>query len=88
MQSRQGLMTEAVAAVNDFWFDVLAFRVLRAPKAVGNIASRRISDRACISVRLSSFPIGFQPRWEITAEEWRNCKRNIAARRAPGEQTG
>ena len=41
----QGLMTEAVAAVNDFWFDELGFNVLRAPKAVANIASRRISEK-------------------------------------------
>jgi [ribosomal protein S5]-alanine N-acetyltransferase len=31
---RQGLMTEACEAVTDFWFDVLKFSVLRAPKAV------------------------------------------------------
>jgi ribosomal-protein-alanine N-acetyltransferase len=42
---RQGLMTEAVIAVNDYWFDVLGFPVLRAPKAVANIASRRISEK-------------------------------------------
>jgi len=42
---RQGLMTEAVAAVNDFWFDVLGQKVLRAPKAIANIASRRISEK-------------------------------------------
>jgi hypothetical protein len=26
-------MTEAVVAVNDYWFDVLGFTVLRAPKS-------------------------------------------------------
>lgn len=72
----QGLMTEAVIAVNDFWFDVLGFPVLRAPKAVANVASRRISEKTGMRLagtmekdyvcgRLAS------ERWEITAEEWR-----------------
>src|SRR5690242_7975123 len=30
----QGLMTEACECVTNFWFDVLGFEVLRAPKAV------------------------------------------------------
>lgn len=71
----RGLMTEAVNAVNDYWFDVLGFVVLRAPKAVANVASRRISvktgmrvmattQRDYVSGRLSS------EIWEITAEEW------------------
>ena len=73
---RQGLMTEAVIAVNDYWFDVLGFPVLRAPKAIANVASRRISEktgmrmvgteeRNLVSGRLLS------EMWEITAEEWR-----------------
>lgn len=41
---RQGLMTEAVEAVTRYWFDRLGFEVLRAPKAVANTASRRISE--------------------------------------------
>jgi len=42
---RQGLMTEACEAVTDFWFNTLQFPVLRAPKAVANIASCRISEK-------------------------------------------
>jgi [ribosomal protein S5]-alanine N-acetyltransferase len=72
----QGLMTEAAFAVNDYWFDVLGFPVLRAPKAVANVASRRVSEKT--GMRL----VGFEERplvsglhlseiWEITAEEWR-----------------
>jgi [ribosomal protein S5]-alanine N-acetyltransferase len=41
----RGLMTEAVVAANDYWFDVLGMSVLRAPKAVENVASRRISEK-------------------------------------------
>src|SRR5258706_53995 len=35
---RQGLMTEACDAVTDFWFNTLHFPVLRAPKAIANVA--------------------------------------------------
>jgi RimJ/RimL family protein N-acetyltransferase len=77
-------MTEAVIAVNDYWFDVLGFPVLRAPKAVANVPSRRISEktgmrivgteeRNLVSGRLSS------EIWEITAEEWRAFRKNNRA---------
>ncbi|MEO7190217.1 MAG: GNAT family N-acetyltransferase [Vicinamibacterales bacterium] len=42
---RRGLMTEACEVVTDYWFNVLKFSVLRAPKAAANIASRRISEK-------------------------------------------
>src|SRR5262249_36201401 len=42
---RKGLMTEACEAVTDYWFDVLKFPVLRAPKAAVNTGSRRISEK-------------------------------------------
>jgi RimJ/RimL family protein N-acetyltransferase len=88
---RQGLMTEAVAAANDYWFDVLGFKVLRAPKAVQNVASRRISensgmrliateDREYVSGRCAS------EIWEITAEEWRNRKAQLAADNRPPKE--
>jgi ribosomal-protein-alanine N-acetyltransferase len=41
----QGLMSEASAAATDYWFDVLKFPILRAPKAVANAASRRLSEK-------------------------------------------
>ena len=89
---RQGLMTEAVAAVNDYWFDVLGFRVLRAPKAVANIASRRISEKTgmrLISTLERDYVSGRLPAeiWEITAEEWRSWKSKMAFARVPDEQT-
>lgn len=75
----QGLMSEACAWANDFWFDQLGMPVLRTGKAVENIASRRISEKHgmrlvgavekdYVSDRLSS------EIWEITAEEWRAWK--------------
>ena len=80
----RGLMTEAVIAVNDYWFDVLGLPILRAPKAVANVASRRISektgmrligheDRNLVSGRLPS------EVWEITAEEWRAFRKQKSA---------
>jgi len=71
----QGLMTEAVVAVNDYWFDELGFAVLRAPKAVGNIASRRISEKTGMRVverSVKNYVSGQHATemWEITREEW------------------
>jgi [ribosomal protein S5]-alanine N-acetyltransferase len=71
----QGLMTEACEAVTDYWFDVLKFSVLRAPKAVVNTASRRISEKTgmrIIATEEHEYVSGLlvQELWEITAEEW------------------
>jgi [ribosomal protein S5]-alanine N-acetyltransferase len=73
---RQGLMSEAVEAVTDYWFEELGFSVLRAPKAVMNAASRRISEKSgmrVVAVLEKDYVAGrLQTEvWEITAEEWR-----------------
>lgn len=75
-----GLMTEACDAVTDFWFDVLKFSVLRAPKAILNSASRRISEKQgmrIIAMEERDYVSGRFPSeiWEITAKEWRARKR-------------
>lgn len=75
----QGLMTEACDVATDYWFDVLNFPVLRVPKAIANVTSRRISEkqgmrviavdqRDYVSGRLAS------ELWEITAKEWRGYR--------------
>jgi ribosomal-protein-alanine N-acetyltransferase len=79
----QGLMTEAVVAVNDFWFDVLEFEVLRASKAVANGTSRRISEKTgmrVVGTGESGYVSGRWPSetWEITAEEWRAWRTRYA----------
>lgn len=76
----QGLMSEAVDAVNDYWFDELGFPVLRAPKAAVNIASRRISEKTgmrVIVVEERDYVSGrfLTEVWEITAEEWHARRR-------------
>ncbi|GGG94506.1 hypothetical protein GCM10011586_06770 [Silvibacterium dinghuense] len=78
----RGLMTEAVAAVNDYWFDALGEAVLRVPKATRNVASRRISEKTGMRVveRMEDGYVGgVMPAelWEQTAEEWRACRRKL-----------
>lgn len=71
-----GLMTEAVEAVTEYWFDVLGFSVLRSPKAVTNAGSRRISEKTgmrLVATEMHDYVCGRMPSeiWEVTAEEWR-----------------
>ncbi len=75
----QGLMSEACAWANDYWFDVLGFSVLRVAKAAANTASRRISERQgmrLVGVIEKDYVSGqlASEVWEITAEEWRAWK--------------
>jgi len=72
---RQGLMTEACEAATDFWFNTLKFPVLRATKAVANVASNRISEKSgmrMVALEERDYVSGRLPTeiWEITAEEW------------------
>ena len=71
----QGLMIEACNAVTDFWFNTLHFPVLRAPKAVVNSGSRRISEKQgmrLIATEERDYVSGrlLSEIWEITADEW------------------
>jgi [ribosomal protein S5]-alanine N-acetyltransferase len=75
----QGLMSEACDAVTEYWFEVLKKPVLRAPKAIANEGSRRISERQGMRVVWRGerdYVSGKLPSeiWEITAEEWRTRK--------------
>jgi RimJ/RimL family protein N-acetyltransferase len=75
-------MTEASDAVTDYWFEVLRMPVLRAPKAVANEASRRISVKQgmrIVSREERDYVSGRWPSetWEITAQEWRARQRPI-----------
>jgi ribosomal-protein-alanine N-acetyltransferase len=80
----QGLMTEAVIAANDYWFDVLGFSILRAPKAIANVGSRRISEKTgmrIIATEERDYVSGrwMSEVWEITAEEWREKREMVLA---------
>ena len=83
-QHGRGLMTEACAWANDFWFETLGFSILRVAKAMENTASRRISERH------SMRKVGETERdyvcgrlrtelWEMTADEWHAWKRDPSA---------
>ena len=77
---RQGLMTEAVKIVTDFWFNDLGFQTLRVPKAAANIGSRKISESMgmrVVAIEEKDYVSGRLATevWEITAEEWRAHRR-------------
>lgn len=77
-------MTEAVIAVNDFWFGVLGFTLLRVPKGVANLASRRISEKTGMRVvgnEERDFVSGRLPCeiWELTAGEWHKARAQLLA---------
>jgi [ribosomal protein S5]-alanine N-acetyltransferase len=81
---RQGFMTEACDVVTEYWFNTLQFPVLRAPKAVGNSASRRISEKQgmrLVATEEKDYVSGrlLSEIWEITAEEW-NSRKSAAVR--------
>jgi [ribosomal protein S5]-alanine N-acetyltransferase len=72
---RQGLMTEACRVVTEFWFNTLQFPVLRVPKAVDNLASRRISEKEgmrIVAIEDRDYVSGRWPTeiWELTREQW------------------
>ena len=71
----QGLMTESAEQVTEFWFAELGFDRLRVPKAVPNVASRRVSQKGgmrVVSIEERDYVSGrFTTEiWEITREEW------------------
>ncbi|AZD48303.1 GNAT family N-acetyltransferase [Pseudomonas chlororaphis] len=75
----QGYMSEASAAVTEYWFEVLGRELMRVPKAAPNLASRRISERSGMRLIRSDeddFVCGRLPRdiWEITREQWRRLR--------------
>jgi RimJ/RimL family protein N-acetyltransferase len=84
-----------VDVVTDYWFEALKFPVLRVPKAEGNVASRRISEKQGMRViarENHDYVSGTLTTeiWEITAEEWREQKAarsRAKAQSIPGSKT-
>jgi RimJ/RimL family protein N-acetyltransferase len=73
-------MIEAVEAATDYWFQELKRPFLRAPKAIANEGSRKISQRTgmrLIGTQDRDYVSGRLPAelWEITAEEWAAARR-------------
>ena len=68
-------MSEACAAVTEFWFIHLDQTRLRVPKSMDNQASRRISERTgmrLVETYRKTFVEGELPAgtWELTRDEW------------------
>jgi ribosomal-protein-alanine N-acetyltransferase len=72
----RGLMREAVAAVNDFAFDVLGMTELLLNNAAPNAASHRLKESVgaeIVRIEDTDYVGGRFPgvRWRLTAEAWR-----------------
>jgi RimJ/RimL family protein N-acetyltransferase len=71
----QGLMTEAIAAVNDFAFLTLGLEAYYVCNAVSNVASRRVKEKTgAVFVGYVDVPhhSGEQrsEKWRVTRENW------------------
>jgi [ribosomal protein S5]-alanine N-acetyltransferase len=82
----RGIMQEACETVTDFWFNGLGRDKLRVAKSVGNIASRRITEKEgsrLVAIEDRVFRMGATQAeiWEMTKEEWNARRRNAADQR-------
>lgn len=74
---KQGYMTEAVAAVNDFAFDVLELPSLRLNNAEPNIGSHRLKEKSGATITKITDDVLFvsgkhrQIGWTLTRDQWR-----------------
>lgn len=72
----KGYMTEAVAAVNDFAFDVLGLDRLILNNAEGNVGSHRLKEKAGATILEINEDVPYvggiyrQIRWTLTREQW------------------
>lgn len=72
---RCGYMREACEVVNRYWFQTLDRPLMQVPKAVENLASRRVSERegmTLIDVSEGHFVSGVMAKeiWELSRERW------------------
>ncbi|OAB53953.1 GNAT family N-acetyltransferase [Pseudomonas thivervalensis] len=75
----QGYMSEACEVINAYWFETLERPVMQVSKAVGNLASRRVSEREgmrMIGTQQGEFVCGplLKEVWEMTREAWLKAK--------------
>lgn len=84
---RQGYMTEAVVAGNDYMFDVVGLPLIRSGNAIPNLGSRRIKEKSgarLVEIKKDmSFVEGIfdEEVWELTAEDWRANREAFAVNR-------
>jgi [ribosomal protein S5]-alanine N-acetyltransferase len=74
---RQGYMTEAVTAVNDFAFDILGMTEMTLSNAEPNVGSHRLKEKSGAEFLSYEDDVAFiggkfrTARWRLTAEMWR-----------------
>lgn len=71
----KGYIREACEVINDYWFQTLDRPLMQVPKAVENLASRKVSEREGmrkIATREGRFVCGPMGKdiWELTREQW------------------
>lgn len=71
----KGYIREACEVINDYWFQTLDRPLMQVPKAVENLASRKVSEREGmrkIATREGHFVCGPMGKdiWELTREQW------------------
>lgn len=77
----KGIMTEAVASVNEYAFDQLGFECLIFSNAKGNTKSRRIKEKTGAKYLRTEEAAFVDPNyteheiWKITKEEWEKIKK-------------
>lgn len=82
---RKGYIGEACKLINTYWFETLGRPVMQVPKAVGNHASRRVSEREgmrLIGTQHGNFVSGplLKEIWETTQKEWLKGKATLEPR--------
>lgn len=74
---KQGFITEAATAVNDYWFDVLGKETLHLENALGNAASRRIKEKTGADFlgtcegKYVDPALTMTEQWLIRKEDWK-----------------
>lgn len=76
---KQGLMSEAIFAVNDFVFDVIGMPKMRFDNYADNIGSHRIKEKTGATlIRTEKLQWREEERtmeiWELTAENWKKFR--------------
>ncbi|MNP35861.1 putative ribosomal N-acetyltransferase YdaF [compost metagenome] len=71
----KGYMREACEVINTYWFEALGRPVMQVPKAVGNEASRKVSEHEgmrLIGTQEGEFVCGslLKEIWEMTRGNW------------------
>ncbi len=81
----RGIMTEAVAAVNDYAFDCLGFERLIFSNAKGNDRSRRVKEKTGArflrteAAKFVSPDLTESEIWELTKHDWEKFRVNNAS---------